>query len=77
MIRFVESKNMINQDIFIYNFDPKIIPFPYFKTSHGSQDNGNRTTGCLTNPTRMRESRLSALEAAVQTVQVYLHCQCT
>ena len=33
MIRFVESKNMINQDIFIYNFDPEIIPFQYFKTS--------------------------------------------
>ena len=33
MIRFVESKNMINQDIFIYNFDPEIITFPYFKTS--------------------------------------------
>ena len=33
MIRFVESKNMINQDIFIYNFDPEITPFPYFKTS--------------------------------------------
>ena len=33
MIRFVESKNMINQDIFMYNFDSEIITFPYFKTS--------------------------------------------
>ena len=33
MIRFVESKNMINQDIFMYNSDPEIITFPYFKTS--------------------------------------------